>query len=343
MWTFTQINIVYVTLPERRIYSTCSGTYLPDEGCVRCFANEEYEASIIIDSRRSINEAVNTGKKPTESEAGEIPDISLLKEKTVQLFSKSNSFSSDVIDYGDDEVERHFSSKDNENSSEQSDADGKAESLDNFNGKDIINGAITKYKEKIANAPDNTIIVQRNEQKFWNVFFRNRIDLSMFDLRVIFAGEGAVEDGGPFREFLRLSMQNLPKLSRMVFGEENQLFFTASPVDVADKCYYKLGQLSALSILSFGRGLHCFQDKLVDAIFSKNVEGVKVNDASFLETMKQIDEGNFDPLVSAGIAPVDIEKAKKLYALHYAILSRYAAINDFRSRVESISKSIIEN
>ena len=104
MWTFTQINIVYVTLPERRIYSTCSGTYLPDEGCARCFANEEYEASIIIDSRRSINEAVNTGKKPTESEAGEIPDISLLKEKTVQLFSKSNSFSSDVIDYGDDEV-----------------------------------------------------------------------------------------------------------------------------------------------------------------------------------------------------------------------------------------------
>ena len=65
----------------------------------------------------------------------------------------------------------------------------------------------------------------------------------MFNVRVIFAGEGAIDDGGPFREFLRLSMQNLPKLSRMVFGEDNQLFFTASPVDVADKCYYKLGQL----------------------------------------------------------------------------------------------------
>ena len=165
----------------------------------------------------------------------------------------------------------------------------------------------------------------------------------MFNVRVVFAGEGAVDDGGPFREFIPLSMQNLPKLSRMVFGEENQLFFIASPVNVADKCNYKLRQLLALSILTLGRGPHCFQDKLIDAIFSKNAEGVKVNDASFLETMKQIDEGNFDPLVSAGIAPVDIEKAKKLYALHYAILSRYAAINDFRSRVESISKSIIEN
>ena len=171
-------------------------------------------------------------------------------KKRVQLFSKSNSFSNDVIDYGDDEVERHFSPKDNENSSEPSDADGKAESLDDFNGKNVINEAITKYKEKIADAPDNIIVAQRNEQKFWNVFFRNRIDLSMFNVRVIFAGEGAVDDGGPFREFLRLSMQNLPKLSRMVFGEENQLFFTASLVDVADKCYYKSGQLSALSILN---------------------------------------------------------------------------------------------
>ena len=123
-----------------------------------------------------------------------------------------------------------------------------------------------------------------------NVFFRNRIDLSMSNVRVIFAGEGAVGDGGPFREFLRLSMQNLPKLWRMVFGEENQLFFTASLVDVADKCYYKSGQLSALSILNLGRRPQCFHDKLVDAIFSKNVEGVKVNDASLLKTMKHIEE-----------------------------------------------------
>ena len=161
----------------------------------------------------------------------------------------------------------------------------------------------------------------------------------MFNVR----GEGAIDDGGPFREFLRLSMQNLPKLSRMVFGEENQVLFTASPVDVADKCYYKLGQLSALSILTSGQGLHCFHDKLADATFSKNVEGVKVNGASFIEAMKPIDEGSFDSFFSAGIAPVDIEKAKKLYAVHYAILSCYAAINDFHFGVESISKSFIEN
>ena len=73
------------------------------------------------------------------------------------------------------------------------------------------------------------------------------------------------------------------------------------------------------------------------------MEGVKVNDASFLGTMKQIDEGNLDTLFSAGIAPVDFEKAKKLYAVHYAILSRCAVINDLRSGVECISKSIIEN
>ena len=91
----------------------------------------------------------------------------------------------------------------------------------------------------------------------------------MFNVRVIFAGKGAVDDGGPFREFLRLSMQNLPKLSRMVFGEDNQLFFTASPVDVADKCYYKLVQLSALSILTLGRGPHCFMINWLIQFFVK--------------------------------------------------------------------------
>ena len=172
MRTFTQVNFVQVTFPERRIFSTCSCTYLPDEGCVIYFADQEYKASITINSRRSINETVNTGKRQTESETDQIPDISLLKKKRVKnFFKKSNSFLSDVIDYGDDEGERHFSSKDNENSSEPSDVDGKAESLENFNGKDIINEAITKYKEKIANAPDNAIIVQKTNSNFGMFFF----------------------------------------------------------------------------------------------------------------------------------------------------------------------------
>ena len=72
-----------------------SDTYLSNEGCVKCFANQKYEASVTIDSRRSINEAANTGKRVAESEADEIPDISFLRKKMAELFSKSNSFSSD--------------------------------------------------------------------------------------------------------------------------------------------------------------------------------------------------------------------------------------------------------
>ena len=72
------------------------------------------------------------------------------------------------------------------------------------------------------------------------------------------------------------------------------------------------------------------------------MEEVKVNDASYLETMNQVDEGNLDPLFSVGIAPVDIEKAIKLYAQHHAILSRYAELNYFRCGVESISKSLLK-
>ena len=122
-------------------------------------------------------------KKPTESEAGEIPDISLLKEKTVQLFSKSNSFSSDVIDYGDDEVERYFSSKDNENLSEPSDADGQAESLDNFNGKDIINEAITNTK-KILQMPQ--IIQFKETNKNFQMFFFEIVSIYQCSMSVLF-------------------------------------------------------------------------------------------------------------------------------------------------------------
>ena len=86
MPTFTQISFIYFNLPERIVCCTCSGTYLTDEGCVRCFAYQEYEGSITIDSRRSINEVVKTGKWPTESEADEIPDISLLRKTRYKFF-----------------------------------------------------------------------------------------------------------------------------------------------------------------------------------------------------------------------------------------------------------------
>ena len=119
------------------------------------------------------------------------------------------------------------------------------------------------------------MICQRRESRFWKVFFLNNSDFSKQNLRIIFAGEGAADDGGPFREFLRLAMNNIPKLSGLVFGKETEILFTSNPAYIAKKYDYSLGQLCAAAMLNLGRGPHCFHKSLVEAIFDKsNVDDI---------------------------------------------------------------------
>lgn len=67
-----------------------------------------------------------------------------------------------------------------------------------------------------------------------------------------------------------------------------------------------------------------------------------MDDNFFQENLKEIDSGNHDILYNVNINPNDMD-AKALYGLHYAILSRYAAINDFKNGINSISESILDN
>ena len=137
------------------------------------------------------------------------------------------------------------------------------------------------------------MICQRRESRFWNVFFRNNSDFSKQNLRIIFAGEEAADDGGPFREFLRLAMNNIPKLSGLVFGKETEILFTSNPAYIAKKYYYSLGQLCAVAMLNLGRDPHCFHKSLVEAIFDKsNVDDIEITDSAFEEDVAQINSGD---------------------------------------------------
>ena len=78
---------------------------------------------------------------------------------------------------------RYFSSNDNENLSEPSDADGQAESLDNFNGKDIINEAITNTK-KILQMPQ--IIQFKETNKNFQMFFFEIVSIYQCSMSVLF-------------------------------------------------------------------------------------------------------------------------------------------------------------
>ena len=62
-------------------------------------------------------------------------------------------------------------------------------------------------------------------------------------------------------------MENFPLLTNLVFGRSQSLFFTAIPEVVMHKRYNTLGQLSALAILTNGRGLSCLNKLLVHTLF----------------------------------------------------------------------------
>ena len=89
-------------------------------------------------------------------------------------------------------------------------------------------------------------------------------------------------------------------------------------------------------MLNLGRAPHCFYKSLVEAIFDENnVDGIEITDSAFEEDVGQINSGNLDCLYNATInPPSNLEDAIKLYNLHYAMLSRYATINDFKSELE---------
>ena len=143
-----------------------------------------------------------------------------LWQKCIESFTSTSQVIPENSDYGDKEVQRHFEGKVMPDVS----VPGAEEE------QGILLEIVDEYNQKLRNAPENVVICQRRESRFWNVFFCNNSAFSKQNLRVIFAGEGAAADGGPFREFLRLAMNNIPKLSGLVFGKETEILFISNPV-----------------------------------------------------------------------------------------------------------------
>ena len=122
----------------------------------------------------------------------------------------------------------------------------------------------------------NIVLKQENEErsskmlilhryKFWPVFCRNKVDFVKDKVSVKFAGEEAIDNGGPFREFLRLAIKyfsNLPM--NMLFGNVQKKLISTLAQALERKYYYALGLLSAVSIAFVGRRPECLHDELLN-------------------------------------------------------------------------------
>ena len=141
-------------------------------------------------------------------------------------------------------------------------------------------------------------------------------------------------------------MENFP-LTNQVFGRSQSLLFTAIPEAVMHEKYHTLGQLSTLAILTIGRGPSCLNKLLVHTLFDVPDYSLMLPeedlDGELGHYLKRIEEGDVSALVDAKIEPSkDLNRNKEMFINFYCIISRAAAIEQFRNGVNSISREIIE-
>ena len=191
---------------------------------------------------------------------------------------------------------------------------------------------------------DKKIIAQRASTRFWTVLFRQVFDLVQHNISVRFSGELGADEGGPYREFLRLCMERFSDTGGF-FGSTSSLVPTAAPDKLQAKMYYILGQLSGVSILTIGRGPECIHPSVARAIFNIEDENVEdVDDARLKYMLEQIEKGYVSSMLDQNIQPSkNAEENKKLMRKSYVLYQRYAAIAQLRQGINSISDKFLED
>ena len=98
-------------------------------------------------------------------------------------------------------------------------------------------------------------------------------------------------------------MRKLHLLGQLVFGEPTRLAFRLSSEGILQKHFYKLGQLSAYSILLLGSGPECFHPAVVRALFRKEQPLLleEIEDGFIKNNLNEIHVGNFDCLMDLNI------------------------------------------
>ena len=154
--------------------------------------------------------------------------------------------------------------------------------------------------------PDS-IICHRGNESFWRVLFKQNINLSNL-IRVIWAGEKAFDDGGPFREFLFYSMANLHLLSCHFFESSNNLFFSSNTDALIKNQHFLLGQLGAMALLYIGKGPHCLHPATAEYLLLGTVSSifhVNVDDGEYVHLENSIKKSEKNVLYDAHIVPTN--------------------------------------
>ena len=177
--------------------------------------------------------------------------------------NSESDIQSSIFDYGDEEANKFLQDVDHSIVSGKS-SDNESNPC-NCQSREIIVNSSKTFQELEKHS--RSVLVHRNPSKFWEVLFRQNINFSGSDISIIWAGEQDADGRGLYKEFLLHSMENFLFLTNLVFGRSQSLLFTAIPGAVMHKKYHTLEQLSALAILTIGRGPSCLNTLLVHTLF----------------------------------------------------------------------------
>lgn len=201
------------------------------------------------------------------------------------------------------------------------------------------------YRSRLQGS-EKTLIVQRDNHRFWPILFRQKFDLSNALLNGRFAGEAAADAGGPLREFLTLAMKRIPE-SSVIFGSVDQICFNSNPEALLSNTYYKLGQLTGLSVITHGRGPECLHPAIVRAMYKVDqpMEMEEVDDGLIKQSLAEISNGNYDCLHEMGVSTIGktASELARLYLIAKIVHSKYSAIDQFQSGLGSISKDLVKS
>eukprot|EP00794_Sanderia_malayensis_P002665 gene2665-3082_t len=283
--------------------------------------NSSSSSPIYIDIRNEKPKESNISSAVRmQTEAQEFPTVQLTRNCDRPLRyrhsigSPSLSFGSTMVDiditatndaatlYGDEEVDRFFEAND-------VDLSPKPVTVSKYVADEVVISLLQDVTARfqMARRTDNLkhVIVQRDENRFWSILFKQKFDFRNEDIIIRFAGESGADAGGLLREFLTLVMRNFPHIPGITIGSND--------------IWLKMALLG----VSHDEVLPNFDDGELNAM------------------MSQIASGNTDPLLENDIMVTnDVNACTRLLVISHIILRNYGAIEQFAKGLQSIDEAL---
>ena len=160
---------------------------------------------------------------------------------------------------------------------------------------------LLQHQRKVINGEDEEdrqrLHVRRNSlvKDTLAAFSRSSFDVSKM-LKVVFIPEGAVDDGGPCREFFQLAVKEVLKSGSFFTGWPSNVVPQHNIEAVAEGTYFTIGKLIATCLVQGGQPPVCFSSAVADFLVYNEVRAKPcLDDIPNLNVREQLAKVIYEP------------------------------------------------